>query len=106
MTSSTIFTLPVPVYRQSKLPVKNGSPLRERKRKRTQVAQNDKTKSMDTSGGTDQLQHVRSQQDSQFSEYSAVLTPDERSQYRVAGQPFDLSPPTKDRKSTRLNSSH
>ena len=95
MTSSNIFSLPVPVYRQSKLPVKNGSPLRERKRKRTQFAQNDETKSMNMSGKTDQLQHVRSQQDSQFSEYSAALTPDERSQYRVAGQPFDLSLPTK-----------
>jgi hypothetical protein len=95
MTSSNIFSLPVPVYRQSKLPLRNGSPSRERKRKQRQFAQNDKAKSMDPSGETDQLQHVGSKQGSQFSEYSAVLTPDERSQYRVAGQPFDLNPPTK-----------
>lgn len=95
MTSSNIFSLPVPVYRQSKLPLRNGSPSRERKRKRRQFAQDEKTKSMDPSGETDELQHVGSKQDLQFSEYSAVLTPDERSQYRVAGQPFDLSPPTK-----------
>jgi hypothetical protein len=95
MTSSNIFSLPVPVYRQSKLPLRNGSPSRERKRKRRQFAQNDKTKSMDPSGETDEPQHVGSKQGSQFPEYSAVLTPDERSQYRVAGQPFDLNPPTK-----------
>jgi hypothetical protein len=94
MTSSNIFSLPVPVYRQSKLPLRNGSPSRERKRKRTQFAQNAKTQSIDTSDETDKLPHVGSKQAPQFPEYSAVLTPAERSQYRVAGQPFDLSPPT------------
>jgi hypothetical protein len=93
MTSSNIFSLPVPVYRQSRFSLKDGSLVR--KRKRTEADDNDETKSIDAFSATDHPLHVHSQQGSQYSEYSAVLTPEERSQYRVAGQPFDQSPPMK-----------
>ena len=92
MTSSNIFSLPVPVYRQPRLPSKHDSCAK--KRKRAEVAENDEAKNIDTFSEPDQPQHVHSQRGSQFSEYSAVLTPDERSQYRIAGQPSDHSPPT------------
>jgi hypothetical protein len=91
MPSSSIFSLPVPVYRQSKVSLKDGP--HARKRKRAEFDDNDETKSIDASRETDRSQYIQSQQGSQFSEYSAVLTPAERSQYRVAGQPFDESPP-------------
>jgi hypothetical protein len=92
MISSSIFSLPVPAYRQPKVPLKDGPPTR--KRKRTQVEDNEGTKSIDTSREIDHPQHVHGQQASQFAEYSAVLTPEERSQYRVAGQPLDQRLPT------------
>jgi hypothetical protein len=93
MPSSSIFSLPVPVYRQSKVSLKDGP--HTRKRKRTEFDDNDETKSIDASRETGHSQYVQSHQGLQFSEYSAVLTPEERSQYRVAGQPFDQSPPMK-----------
>src|SRR3954451_11287503 len=91
MASSSIFTLPVPPYRQSKVPFKHSSHVR--KRKRTDAANNDDAQSTDKSSDIDQPQHIHRREGSRFSEYSAVLTPQERSQYRIAGQPFDQNPP-------------
>jgi RNA polymerase I specific initiation factor len=93
MISSSIFSLPVPVYRQSKVSLKDGPPVR--KRKRTRVENNDGPKGIDASTEIDNSQLIYSQQASQFSEYSAVLTPEERLQYRVAGQRLDQKLPTK-----------
>ena len=86
MASTCIFSLPVPAYRQSKPSLTDG--LQARKRKRTQVDENDKTKSIGAFRRIENSQQVHPQQVLQFSEYSAVLTPEERSQYRVAGQPL------------------
>ena len=90
--ASTIFSLPVPAYRQARASLSNGSDAK--KRKRTEGADSNDTKSIDALSEIEQQQHVHGQQ-LHFSEYSAVLTPDDRSLYRVAGQPFDRSPPTK-----------
>ena len=90
MAPSNIFSLPVPIYHQPRIPLKNGS--HTRKRKRTDDTSKDQTNDVDTFREANQPQYVHS---SQHSEYSAVLTPDERSQFRVAGQPFGQSPPPK-----------
>ena len=90
--ASTIFSLPVPAYRQTKVSAQNGS--HTKKRKRTEGADSDETKSIDALSEADQQQHVHSHH-SQSSEYSAILTPDNRSLYRIAGQPLDRSLPTK-----------
>ncbi len=93
MTSPTIFSLPVPVYQQTGSTRK--SQYQYKKRKRGGTADIKETKHGHTFDEIDQLQRAQSQQSSQCSEYSAVLTPDQRSQYRVAGQPFGQSPPAK-----------
>ena len=93
MTSSTIFSLPVPVYQQTGSTRK--AQYQSKKRKRHSTADVDETNHADTFDKNDQLQRAQSQQSSQYSEYSAVLTPDQRSQYRVAGQPFDQSLPAR-----------
>lgn len=88
---SSLFSLPLPRYQQ---PLKKSSSqiLRSKKRKRKRVAnQDDETQDAADTG----LQALPDPQPAspQNLEYSAVLTPEQRTQYRMAGQPFDQEPP-------------
>ena len=93
MASISLFTLPVPVYQQ---PTITRSPQqRSLKRKRGGKTEGQRNAANDNRATQSDTQEATEQDDhrSTFSEYSAVLTPDERHQYRIAGQPFDQLPP-------------
>lgn len=89
---SSLFSLPLPTYQQP-LNRSISQNLRLKKRKRKETANND---SESENAADDDLQYLPEAQlpaSSQSLEYSAVLTPEERTQYRTAGQPFDQAPP-------------
>lgn len=94
MTSSTIFSLPVPVYEQVESTRRRQ--YQSKRRKRHSIADPEDTKYGDALFDSEQTHRPESQHSSQYSEYyAAVLTPDERSQHSVAGQPFDRVRPAK-----------
>lgn len=89
---SSLFSLPLPTYQQP-LNKTNSRNLHSKKRKRKGLA-NQSDEPQDALD--DDLQYLPDAQppaSSQSLEYSAVLTPEERTQYRTAGQPFDQEVP-------------
>ena len=82
---SSIFSLPVVQYHQPQSTRR--SQYRNKKRKwKVEEADDSDT----NASSKDKQTH---QAASQSSEYSAVISPDQRRQFRVAGQPFDEDPP-------------
>ena len=93
MSLPSIFSLPIAPYHQPRSARESQYGSKKRKRKPSENL--DESKEEDIHIADKQVGQPPGQQGSQFSEYTAVLTPNERSQYRVAGQPFDLDPPKK-----------
>lgn len=90
LAMSSLFSLPLPTYQQP-LNKSSGRKPRSKKRKRKSIADHD-DESQDVTD--DDLAYLAdTAASSQSLEYSAVLTPEERKQYRTAGQPFDQEPP-------------
>ena len=82
---SSIFSLPVAQYHQPQSTRR--SQYRNKKRKRNVEEADDS----DTNASSKETKTPRAA--SQSSEYSAVISPDQRRQFRIAGQPFDEDPP-------------
>jgi hypothetical protein len=89
---SSLFSLPLPTYQQP-LNKSSSRSLRSKKRKRKSVANRDEDSQDVADDDLEYLQDHQTAASSQSLEYSAVLTPEERKQYRAAGQPFDQEPP-------------
>ena len=88
----SLFSLPLPTYQQpSNRSISQHSRLKKRKRK--YIANHDSESEDSISDDLQYLSEAQLPASSQSLEYSAVLTPEERTQYRTAGQPFDQPPP-------------
>jgi RNA polymerase I specific initiation factor len=89
---SSLFSLPLPTYQQPSSK-SSSQELKSKKRKRKGPTDHS-SKSQDVlDHGIQSLPQSEVQASSQSLEYTAVLTPEERIQYRAAGQPFDQEPP-------------
>ena len=89
---SSLFSLPLPTYQQP-LNKSHSQRLRSKKRKRKEAGHQDSESQYDSNDDLRLIPHMNQPASSQSLEYSAVLTPEERTQYRAAGQPFDQDPP-------------
>lgn len=89
---SSLFSLPLPTYQQP-LNKSSSQILRSKKRKRKRVANQDDEPQDAADNDLQDLPDLQPPASSQSLEYSAVLTPEQRTQYRTAGQPFDQEPP-------------
>jgi hypothetical protein len=89
---SFLFSLPLPTYQQPSIK-SNSHHLKSKKRKRKGLTENSSESQDVVDHGMQAPPQSEIQASSRSLEYTAVLTPEERTQYRAAGQPFDQEPP-------------
>ena len=89
---SSIFSLPLPTYQQP-LNKYHGQRPSSKKRKRKEAVSQGTGSQDEPEDDIQVLPRQHQPVSSQSLEYSAVLTPEERTQYRAAGQPFNQDPP-------------
>lgn len=90
---SYLFSLPLPTYQQPSSK-SYGQGLKSKKRKRKNATGPNSKLQDEPNDGLQFLPQSELQAFAQNLEYSAVLTPEERTQYRAAGQSFDREPPS------------